>query len=111
MTLRKPTQAELNLIRYLVDKAALARISSEWPQTLLVSSMTDGNMGSLLLFPDGKVTNNRNFGQCVSEYQFIDVDNINALASLNIDQNEQLFELDIWKTNFTPLVSLPVSYS
>jgi len=45
--------------------------------------------------------------KCVSEYQFNDVDGIIVIASLYVDNENDLFELDIWKTNYEPLKKLP----
>ena len=47
------------------------------------------------------------FGKCVSEYQFNDVDGVIVIASLYVDNENDLFELDIWKTNYEPLKKLP----
>ena len=69
--------------------------------------MNDGKMGSLYLFPNGEVKENRILGKQISEFQFKDLDDIDAIASLNIDQNGELFELDIWKTDFSQLIKLP----
>jgi len=110
MTLRKPTNTELALIGYLVDIAALENLSAEWRNTLLVSPMDDGGMGSLLLFPNEYTTDGRRFGKCVSEYLFRDADEIDVLASLNLDREDQLFELDMWKVDFNPLICWPEVY-
>ncbi len=69
--------------------------------------MNDGGMGSLLLFPKGIIKKNRLFGKCVSEYQFTDKDGVEVIASLNVDKNEELFELDVWKTDYSPLICFP----
>ncbi len=110
MTLRKPTNTELALIEYLMGIAALKNLSAEWKNTLLVSPMDDGGMGSLLLFPNEHITDGRRFGKCVSEYLFRDADEIDVLASLNLDQEGQLFELDMWKVDFNPLMRWPEAY-
>lgn len=61
-------------------------------------------MGSLLLLPDGVNKEGRKFGKEVVEHQFKDSDGVVVSASLNIDQNGELFELDIWKTDHSPLL-------
>ncbi len=110
MTLRKPTNAELALIKYLVGIASIDNLPVEWISALLVSPMDDGGMGSLLLFPGEHVTDGRRFGKCVSEYLFRDADEIDVIASLNLDREGQLFELDMWKVDFNPLVRWPEIY-
>ena len=64
-------------------------------------------MGSLRLFPEGRATQKSIFGKQVSEYQFADSDGTQVIASLYVDQNGELFELDIWKTDFGKLICIP----
>ena len=71
------------------------------------SKMDDGEMGSLYLFPHGKVLGGRTLGEQVSDFHFTDLDGVNVIASLNVDSNGSLFELDIWKTDFGKLLTLP----
>lgn len=104
-SLRKLTEKEQSLLSLLIKKAN-TNISINW-DTILVRPMMDGNMGSLYLFPNGIKDDNRLFGQQVSDFQFLDVDNVEVIASLNLDKNGNLFELDIWKTDFTALISYP----
>jgi hypothetical protein len=104
--IRKPTIQEEKLIEYLLSKSSL-NISYDWRDGLLVAPMNDGEMGSLILFPKGKVNEKRKFGKQISEYQFLDIDGIDVIASLNVDSCENLFELDIWKTDFGKLLKIP----
>lgn len=103
---RKPTVQEFKLIEYLIEKASI-NLSSNWKDKLIVQSMDDGRMGSLRLYPDGNILEKRIFGRCASEYQFDDVDGIIVIASLYVDNENELFELDIWKTNYESLKKLP----
>jgi hypothetical protein len=103
---RKLSQEEESLIELLI-KNALVTIPINWKSNLLAKSMDDGRMGSLLLFPNGVENSGRKFGSCVSEYQFTDKDGIEVIVSLNLDEKGDLFELDIWKTNFSPLIKIP----
>jgi len=102
---RKPTAQELRLIELLVEKASI-NLSSNWRNKLIVQSMDDGQMGNLRLCPEGDVAKKRLFDKCVSEYQFYDVDGITVVASLYVDNENKLFELDIWKTNYEPLKNI-----
>ena len=105
---RKPSQKEARLLAFLVQKAAV-NLTADWNSDLLVKPLNDGGMGSLLLLPKGiKESCDRALGKKVSECQFTDVDGIDVIASLNVDNQGRLFELDIWKTDFTPLISIPL---
>lgn len=103
---RIPTRKEEQLIELLVRKSSLG-MPEDWKNGLLVSPMNDGGMGSLELFPQGKIAKDRRFGKQVSDFQFIDADGVEVLASLNLDRDGNLFELDVWKTDFGKLITLP----
>lgn len=69
----------------------------------LVEECSDGGMGSLRFSgPLG-----RKFGAELATTESRDVDGIAPIISINVDQYGALFELDIWKVNFSPLVRLP----
>src|SRR5690242_18653640 len=103
---RNPTSQEEALLELLIKKSSII-FPANWKEGLLVRSMEDGGMGSLSLFPKGEIIEGRVLGERVSEFQFTDQDGIEVIASLNIDNNGNLFELDIWKTNFRKLIRLP----
>ena len=103
---RRPTEKEINLLRLLIIKSEMD-FSENWENNLLVSPMKDGEMGSLYLYPSGTFVTNRKFGKQVSEYQYKDQDGVDVMVALNIDDNNDLYELDIWKVDFSKLITLP----
>jgi hypothetical protein len=106
-TLRKLTLKEENLISLLIHKENL-NISSDWKKNTLVFTLNDGNMGSLKLCPEGKNHEKREYiPSFVSEYEFKDKDGVAVVASLFLDKEGDLYELDIWKVDFSELISLP----
>ncbi len=107
---RKPTSKELQLIKFLVQRADMIW-EPEWDDSLLVEPMNDGGMGSLTLFPDQKSFDvKRIFGRQVADCQFTDNDGIVVLPALYLDEQGNLYELDIWKTDFAPLIDFPDHY-
>lgn len=103
---RKPRIEELRLIKLLINISGLS--FPDWEKNLLVCEMNDDKMGSLILMTDIRTENSlRIFGKQISEYQYVDSDGIDVIVSLNIDNKNQLFELDIWKTDFSPLIKFP----
>ena len=106
MPLRKPTNAEERFLAFMIKKAKI-KMSPDWKENILVSPMDEANMGSLLLFPDGKRKDNRSFGRTAAEHEFKDADRASVIASLNLDEAGNIFELDIWKTTFEPLINFP----
>ncbi len=103
---RKPTKQEERLLEILVDKSGI-RFPENWKSELLVRSMDKDGMGGLYLFPHGQIVEGRLFGTQISELQFADLDGVQVIASLYLDTNEDLFELDIWKTDFGKLLKFP----
>ena len=69
--------------------------------------MDDGGMGGLVIFSGEENLKYRQFGEQISEYCFLDKDGVTVIASLNIDNKGNLFELDIWKTDFSKLIKFP----
>lgn len=108
MDIRSPTHDEMRIIRFLAIKSG-AVLSQGWEEKLLVASMSDGGMGSLKLFLGAETGVGRAFGRTISECNFIDSDGVLVIASLNVDKEGDLFELDMWKTNYERLIRIPES--
>lgn len=100
LLMRKLNPDEIPLVKYLLDKSGLDYSISE----LKVTEMNDGGMGSLLF--DSKTKEPR-FGKATAEYWFKDSDGVGVTARLNLDQEGELFELDVWKTDFSELKKWP----
>jgi hypothetical protein len=96
---REPTEGERALLARLA--ARWHGRSPRWVDEILVSSMNDGGMGSLRLWPMRDAGIERTFGRCVAEYLYTDTDGVDVLVSLNVDDAGEPFELDIWRTDFT----------
>jgi hypothetical protein len=105
-SLRKISNQELRVLKVLVSRAKNLILESNWQDHLLVESMDDGGMGSLKLVPSN-ASPYRKFGGAVSNLEFDDADGVKVLVALNIDQNGHLYEIDIWKTDHSPLIRIP----
>jgi len=103
---REPTDPERRLLALLAEQAS--ELEPGWHEELLVSEMDDGGMGSLRLSVRGApIPEKRRFGRKVAELQFTDVDGVEVLVTLNVDADGKPLELDIWKTDFSPLIKVP----
>ena len=71
---------------------------------LLVDPMDDGDMGSLRFFSN---TEDPRFGKEAAECKFEDSDGVPVSATLNLDQDGELLELDVWKVDFSRLNRWP----
>ena len=72
---------------------------------LLVEPLADGGMGS---FRIGEFVADRKLGHAVAEVHFRDADGVFVTAVLNVDTQDQLFEVDVWKVDFSPLQRWPI---
>ena len=93
--MRVPTKEETEILEALIQKSGLD-LSIDG---LLVSNINDGEMGSLIL---GLKHDSRGFGSCVSELEIKDIDGVPVLYSLYIDKAGRLYELDVFKSDFSP---------
>lgn len=66
-----------------------------------VADMQDGRMGSIRFLGSGP------FGIALVEAQFLDSDGVVVSIAVNADKQGQLFELDFWKVDFSPLKRYP----
>lgn len=104
---REPTTPERRLLAFLVRKAQPLQLPPGGLEKLMVQNMADGGMGSLKLWLPGMATEPRVFGKMVSDHKFTDDDGVAVIASLNVDHNGELMELDMWKTDFSPVIRIP----
>ena len=107
MRFREASLAEQRLISALVARSRGLQLPADWAERLRVQEMGDGRMGSLRLSLSGHEPHHRELGEIVAELQFTDADGVEVLASLNTDRGGNLFELDVWKTDFGELIKIP----
>ena len=74
---------------------------------LAVKQMNDGGMGSLSFVPKGLENASRSFGQQLVLGEFSDSDGVPVSVAVNVDGQGQMYELDVWKVNFSPLLAWP----
>jgi len=72
-----------------------------------VSEMDDGGMGSLLF----ECKHNRGRGgrdiTVIGNAEFQDGDGTIVSLGLNLDQYNELYEFDVWKVDYSPLINFP----
>ncbi|WP_454809274.1 DUF6984 family protein [Paenarthrobacter nitroguajacolicus] len=73
-------------------------------EALRVSDMDDGGMGSLR-FASRK--SHPRYRRTIAEGWFKDIDGIPVALALYVDREDDLFELDSWKVDFTSRLRLP----
>lgn len=69
-----------------------------------VRDMPDGGMGSIQF---RKHPEKQRFGKTIAEGAFRDADDIPVSVTLNLDDDGELLDLDVFKADFSPLVRYP----
>jgi len=95
--------------RLLLELARLAGMVDPemWVEGLRVRSVPDGGMGSLVFESSERGTVRGQSVQCRAAVQFTDDDGVEVIASLNAGDDGEVFELDVWKTDFSALIRIP----
>jgi hypothetical protein len=104
MAMRQLRREERKVIQKMLEMVpahARPSFSLEAP----VDEMDDGGMGSLRFTSESR--RSRKMGCELLTCEYIDEDQIPVLMSINLDEECQLFELDIWKVNYQPLIRYP----
>lgn len=102
LPLASPTVSQRRLLEILATR--WRRHPANWVAEIMVRPLSDGGMGSLRLQMPGQSKGMQRFGDCVAEYSFEDTDGVEVIASLYLDEDGTPFELDVWKTDFSPLL-------
>jgi hypothetical protein len=104
-TMRLLRDAEKALLTHLVvGKPQAAHLVSLLPDAL-VEEMNDGGMGGLRFCASD--ARPRRLGEQLVEREFVDSDGISVMVSVNLDEHGNLYELDMWKVDFSSLKQFP----
>ena len=109
MESRRATADEQRLLMELARIAGVAD-PEDWVDTMLVREMRDGGMGSLELLGSKRGSASAGVVIAKASLQFADEDGVEVIATLNADENGVPIELDIWKTDFSPLARITASF-
>jgi hypothetical protein len=92
---------EAALIRALLAGVYPAEAIERTLKDSRVANMQDGGMGSIRFLGSGA------FGKALVEAQYLDSDGVLVSITVNADKQGKLFELDLWKVDFSPLKRYP----
>lgn len=106
--MRLLTKPEQDLITYLLaDDPQWVHLVNKLPR-LMVEEMQDGGMGSLRFLSDArdKVIMQKEIARIDS---LKDIDGVYLSITINLGTDNELFELDIFKADFSPLKKFPAT--
>jgi hypothetical protein len=104
---RPLTRAEYEIVVKLVcntpyEKKVLAQL-----RNAEVRDMPDGGMGSIQFCSGALTSSQRTFGEEIAEGAFRDADGTPVSVTLDLDDRGDLFELDVFKADGSPLIRYP----
>jgi len=101
---RSLAKAEADIIRRLLQFANREDLARDLTNAV-VEPMGDGGMGSLR-FRYGE-DREQQLGKAIATAQALDRDGVVLSIALNVDASGRLFELDVWKVDFSATKQLP----
>lgn len=106
-TVRLLRDDEKALLAALIEGAPQAKRLLSSLENAVVEEMDDGGMGSLR-FCRSDTKESQHLEDLLVEKEFVDSDGVPVMVAVNLDELGDLFELDIWKVDFSPLKRFPV---
>lgn len=94
---------EIALVRALLHGVHTAEAIETELTASRVVDMQDGGMRSIRFIGNEP----QSFGRVLAEAQYSDSDGVLVSIALNADKHGQLFELDVWKVDFSRLKCYP----
>ena len=103
---RKLRKEEIDMITWIIEDTVEGQRIIPTLSEIYVEEMDDGGMGSLKVIISGEDT--RLYSQELGkEADLLDIDNVPLFITVNLDTNGDLYELDVWKGDSSPLKSFP----
>lgn len=99
---RTLSASEAALIRFIASGSLPDGVLADLPD-VPIREMDDGQMGSLEFVG----ASDRRVGSTAGYVEFEDTDGVPVSVALLLDQEGRLYQLDIWKVDFTPLIRIP----
>jgi hypothetical protein len=105
MMARTLRQDEREIIRALLSSSPSRIRLASGLEEALVEDMADGGMGSIRFVRSHG--DRAKMGMEFASADYLDADSVSVSITLNLDEEGQLFELDFWKVDFSPLMRYP----
>lgn len=99
---RKIKNEEQRIVKFLLGNLKLPARQLDIPSQVV--PLNDDQMGSISF----DLMGDKKFGKDLIQGKYIDKDDVVVLITLTIDNNNELFELEFWKTDFNALIEYPL---
>jgi len=94
--------SEIELLEFILSDKKYEQLL-DGARNLWVTELVDGNMGSIRFVSPL----NERQATCLEKAECRDAEGSNINVAINADQTGELFEIDIWKYDFTPVSEFP----
>ena len=102
---RRLRPAEQDLLQGMLAASGRRSSTASVASSPLVEDMDDGGMGSIrFLSPPEKGSRS---ARVIAQAEYVDEDGVPVSITINADQDGELFELDFWKVDFSPVKRYP----
>jgi len=102
--MRLMNKSELKFLVKLLKNNTSFKVNLYQLSQLQVEEADDGGMGGLIFLSKNQ---GRRLGKDIANYEFKDQDGVTVITTLSLDNFGDLYELDVWKTNFSKLINFP----
>jgi len=103
--IRSLNKDEIALISWMIKGKLRGQKIIDTLDKLLVEEMKDGGMGSLKVNIEGK--DDRIYSRELAKADLFDIDGIPVFISINLDQNDDFYEFEVFKADFSKLQKIP----
>jgi hypothetical protein len=101
--MRRPLRTdELELVRTMLRGKLVPELIANIDRSL-VEDMEDGGTGSIRFVKSGR----RTFGAAIAQAEYTDGDGVLVSIAVNSYDQGELYEVDFWKVDFSPLLRYP----
>jgi uncharacterized protein DUF6984 len=104
--IRKLSKDELRVLKKILTQTGVATEFEDQLAAMKVQTMADGGMGSIRFY-NGRDRSPLDYGEQIAEAAFQDSDGMPVSITLSIDTIGDLFEMDVFKADFSPLIRYP----
>src|SRR5436190_3582536 len=98
-------QDEKDLVRQLVETTRRGNEVLASLDSIKAYDLSDGDMRSVKTMPQDDRETRR--AVPIASANYVDSDNVAISVQINCDETGRLFEIDIWKTDFSTIIRYP----
>ena len=103
---RELREDELRVLRKMLSQTSIETEFEEQLASMKVQTMADGGMRSIRFY-NGRDRSPLDYGGQIAEAAFQDADGVPVSITLSVDTIGDLFEMDVFKADFSPLIRYP----